>query len=121
VLALLASVEIQADQSDLSFRLHRHADSRKWLRLVRATRACGWSHGRRCPPTSLTPQSLNEIVLALIRWVADRGTKNQATRPLIHFAWLRLRRLSAQFAILVAALLAGELPAAPSTRRRTCC
>src|SRR5689334_24610736 len=68
------------------------------------------------PLSTSLPDRLAGIFEALFRWVATYDTRNKAAGPLIGLAWTRLRRLSARFAALVAAIEAGQLPAAGSGR-----
>jgi hypothetical protein len=69
-------------------------------------------------PTGLSDR-LALIIEGLCRALGAHATKERSAAPLMHLAWVRLRRLSARFAALVAAIRAGRLVPARAARRRT--
>jgi hypothetical protein len=56
------------------------------------------------------------IIQGLCRALGAHAAKELSSAPLMHLAWVRLRRLSARFAVLAAAVRAGRLAPARAAR-----
>ena len=75
------------------------------------------------PSSPVLPDQLALIIEGLRRVVAERAVEryragDRATTLLLNLVYARLGRLFQRFALLVAAIKAGRLPAAPASRRR---
>src|SRR6186713_1957533 len=75
------------------------------------------------PPLPVLPDQLWLIIEGLRRVVAERAVEryragDRATTLLLNLVYARLGRLFQRFALLVAAVKAGRLPAVPASRRR---
>src|SRR5205823_4801734 len=75
------------------------------------------------PPLPVLPDQFVQMIAGLQQVVAERAVERYragdgATTLLLNFICARLGRLSQRFALLVAAVLAGRLPATRAVRRR---